>query len=51
VAYMCIYASNHECDGCDRCREEPEEEFDPRWDREYDNDDEYCERLEREEGR
>ena len=41
MAYMCIYYPNHECDGCDECRQEPEEKVDMRWDAPYDEDEEY----------
>ena len=47
--YTCIYAPSRECDGCDRCREEQEEQYDPRWDREYDYDEEYCNYCDRRE--
>ena len=37
MAYTCIYAPSRECDGCDRCREECEVEYDNS-DFEYEND-------------
>lgn len=47
MAYMCVLASNHECDGCQEC-EDTNKQYDPRWDCEYDHDEEYCRYLERE---
>lgn len=40
MAYTCIYAPSHECDGCGDCdkdRDCPDE-----WAEEYDEDEEYC---------
>jgi hypothetical protein len=48
MAYMCVYASNHECDGCDECRQEPRYKPDP-WDAPYDEDEDYLNYCEREE--
>lgn len=48
MAYMCVLATNHECDGCQKC-EDTNRNYDPRWDVEYDHDEEYCRYLEREE--
>ena len=45
MAYTCIYAHSRECDGCGEC--EKKEQYDPRWDCEYDNDEEYCRECER----
>ena len=42
MAYTCVFAPSHECDGCDQCRQDEEWRPDPRWDCEYDNDEEYC---------
>lgn len=47
MAYMCVLAPSKECDGCEEC-EEKEEAYDPRWDCEYDHDEEYCRYCERE---
>lgn len=46
MAYTCIYAPSHECDGCGECQEEKEQTYDPRWDKEYDNDEEAIRREE-----
>ena len=48
MAYTCVLAPSHECDGCQEC-EQTNDKYDPRWDREYDNDEEYCRYLEKEE--
>lgn len=50
MTYMCVLASGRECDGCDECIDEREEQYDPRWDCEYDHDEEYCRCLEEKEG-
>lgn len=49
MAYMCIYASSKECDGCGRCEEAREVEYDNS-DFEYENDrdEAYIRFLERE---
>lgn len=47
MAYMCVFSPSHECDGCDHCREDEERKPDPRWDSEYDHDEEYCRYCER----
>ena len=44
MAYRCILAPSRECDGCMEC--EDRQDYDPRWDSEYDNDDEQIEREE-----
>ena len=41
MAYRCILAPSRECDGCMEC--EDRQDYDPRWDSEYDNDDEQLE--------
>ena len=48
MAYTCVLAPSHECDGCQEC-EETKTQYDRRWDCEYDNDEEYCRYLEKEE--
>ena len=48
MAYTCIYVPSRECDGCGECEEE-KNEYDPRWDCEYDNDEEYCRYCDRKE--
>lgn len=45
MAYMCVLAPSKECDGCREC-EEQEQEYDPRWDCEFDHDGEYCDYCE-----
>ena len=46
MAYTCVFIPSHECDGCGECQEN-EDTRDPRWDKEYDNDEEYVRELER----
>ena len=48
MAYMCVLAPSHECDGCQEC-ESTKRKYDPRWDAEYDNDEAYTRYIEREE--
>ena len=45
MAYPCVLAPSHECDGCQECEEKRP---DPIWDRDYDEDEEYCRYVERE---
>lgn len=45
MAYMCVLAPSHECDGCQEC-EEDKCVYDPRWDSEYDHDEEAVRREE-----
>ena len=47
MAYTCVLAPSHECDGCQEC--EQGKRPDPRWDEEYDHDEEYTRFIEREE--
>ena len=47
MAYTCVLAPSHECDGCQEC-EENENKYDPRWDCEYDHDEDYVRSIERE---
>jgi len=53
MAYMCVLAPSHECDGCMECQEGYDEEFDLRWDddyadfrRHYERDEAYIRSLE-----
>lgn len=46
MAYTCVLAPSHECDGCQEC-EETKRDPDP-WDEDYDRDDDYCRYLESE---
>ena len=39
MAYTCVLAPSLECDGCQEC-EQDKRQYDPRWDCEYDNDEE-----------
>ena len=39
MAYTCVLAPSLECDGCQEC-EQDKRHYDPRWDCEYDNDEE-----------
>lgn len=39
MAYTCVIAPSLECDGCGIC-EECKPKYDPRWDAEYDKDEE-----------
>ena len=43
MAYTCVLAPSHECDGCQEC-EQNNRQYDPRWDSEY-NSDYYAEYL------
>ena len=45
MAYMCVLAHSHECDGCGECEERKPDPYDYI---EYDNDEEYCRQCERE---
>ena len=47
MAYRCVLAPSQECDGCQEC--EKEERPNPRWDKEYDRDEELIRYIEREE--
>ena len=47
MAYTCVLAPSHECDGCQEC--EQGNRPSKRWDEEYDNDEEYTRYIEREE--
>lgn len=40
MAYTCVLAPSHECDGCQECEQGARP--DARWDCEYDNDEDYC---------
>ena len=48
MAYRCVLAPSQECDGCQEC-EENKTQYDPRWDCEYDRDEELIRYIEREE--
>lgn len=48
MAYTCVLAPSHECDGCQEC-ENTNSNYDHNWDVEYDHDEEYTRYTEREE--
>jgi len=49
MAYMCIYASSQECNGCGTCQEKREIEYDNSdFERDYERDEAYIDFLERE---
>ena len=48
MAYMCVLAPSHECDGCQECEEHEEEYDNSDFERDYERDEAYISYLERE---